>query len=358
MKTVLLGTTSLWNCGDDFIREGVLELLQLKSGVRTLWWNRGYGIKNAYANDLDTNLPLIDYFIAAGTPEWMYKNERIYRYCLKHRIPFSIIGVGTRNIFGWSHRNLVRKLAKSGLCEAAFARDKSAFRVLEEFGFRNKSLILDPAFFMRPLETKKTTNIFGWRDYYVESEPSFPFRYPHKWLFKQLKNKLLRGDLWGKSKEDYTKLLLELFSAMPEPKMVIVHDNREVKKAEKLFGAENVFYSSNYRDIFRKYSHAISYIGTRIHGAIPSMIHGAQTHLIYGNLKADVLKTSIEILSNYLPNISKNVKLKYLKDKQLKFEESQKDSSDQKTIGEAISKEKQRIREILRKQPVLGEFIL
>jgi len=67
MKTVLLGTTSLWNCGDDFIREGVLELLQLKSGVRTLWWNRGYGIKNAYANDLDTNLPLIDYFIAAST---------------------------------------------------------------------------------------------------------------------------------------------------------------------------------------------------------------------------------------------------------------------------------------------------
>ena len=67
MKTLLLSTSSLWNCGDDFIREGVMELMQFRPDVRILWWNRGYGITDTYANDLRINLPHVDYVILAGT---------------------------------------------------------------------------------------------------------------------------------------------------------------------------------------------------------------------------------------------------------------------------------------------------
>jgi hypothetical protein len=358
MKTVLISTTSLWNFGDDFIREGVLELLCFRPDVRLIWWNRGYGIKNTYANSLNINLPLIDYFIAAGSPEWMYKNENIYKYCLEHKIPFSIIGVGTRNVFGRLHFSLIRKIAQSELCEVAFARDESALKVFREFGFQNIDLIPDPAFFAMPIDFEEKINFLGWRDNFIDYEPSFLFRYPHRWLYKQVSNRILRRKLWGSSKRKYDKLMQEIFCSMPEPKMVIVHDNREVQKAERLFGAEYVFYSSDYRRIFEKYSQARIYIGSRIHGAIPSLIHGASAYLIYSNPKAKVLETSIDILSRYSLDISQKAKVYYLEDGQIDLKKYEENSLDRKIIAEAISREGQRIREILKKQSILRDFIL
>ena len=71
MKTVLMSTSSLWNCGDEFIRNGVLNLLNLKPDVRTIWWNRAYGVRSAFANDINLNVRHCDYFIIAASPSWM-----------------------------------------------------------------------------------------------------------------------------------------------------------------------------------------------------------------------------------------------------------------------------------------------
>jgi len=357
MKTVLLSTTSLWNCGDEFIREGVLELLRLQSDVRILWWNRGYGIKDAYANDLDINLPLTDYFVVAGSPEWVYKNERIYEYCLKHKVPFSIIGVGTENIFGKAHQNLMSKVAKSGLCEVALARDESAFHTFKKFGFKNTDLILDPAFFMKTLNTQETINILGWRGYFFEYEPSFWFRYPHRWLYGQLNNRIMKRRFWKELKNNYNKSMQHIFSIMPDPKMVIVNDNCEIQEAECIFGPEYVYYSSDYREIFKKYAHAKTYVGSRIHGAIPSLIHGAKVQLIYSNTKAGALETSLKILSKYIPNISLKANVDYLMGDQFNFKQFKETSIKHKAISDAISNEKRRVREILEKQPILSRFI-
>ncbi|MCA9399433.1 MAG: polysaccharide pyruvyl transferase family protein, partial [Candidatus Omnitrophica bacterium] len=167
MKTLLLSTSSLWNCGDDFIRDGVLELLCPNDDVRTLWWNRGYGIQNAYANDLDINLALTDYFIVAGTPKWVFKNEQIYRYCLEKKIPMSLIGVGTRDLIAKSQYDLMKKVAASGLCEVCLTRDRLAHEALKELGFSNGEMILCPCFF-KPVLTKqeKKWHILSSREQY------------------------------------------------------------------------------------------------------------------------------------------------------------------------------------------------
>jgi len=361
MKTVLISTTCLWNCGDDFIREGILELLQLKPNVRVLWWNRGYGIKNAYTNSLDINLPLIDYFIVAGTPEWLYKNEHIYRYCINKRIPISIIGVGTRNVFGRMHRNLLKEIAKSGLCEVAMSRDKDAAHVFKELKFQNTGIILDPAFFMKPLIANKTINILTWRGYFIEDEPFFRFRYPHKWIYRQLNIKIRSRKMGAVLKENYNNLMKKIFRAMPEPKEVLVHDNYEIQKAEELFETKNVFYSTDYREMFKRYSSSRIYVGSRIHGAIPSIIHGAAASLLYTNVKAEVLESSLEILSRYISDFSRVLKVKYLNDKNMQFnfrELVDVNPLGQKIIVDAINKEKQRVREILKSQPILSSIMM
>lgn len=358
MKTVLLSTSSLWNCGDDFIREGILVLLQFKPDVRILWWNRGYGVAATYANDLNTNLPLMDYFILAGTPQWIYKNERIYQYCLKREIPLSMIGVGTRNAFSNAHCKLMRRVAESGLCEVALARDNIALQTFREFGFQNVRLILDPCFFKRPLDKEKTMNILGWRKQFTfDNDPTFLFQYPHKVIYMWLVNKVLRRQIWSRRKENYDKLMVQIFSIMPQPKMVIIHDNHEIQEAQELFGPKYVFYSSDYREIFKRYAMARSYVGSRIHGAIPSLIHQAPVHLIYTDKKASVIESAVDILSSYIKDIHKGVKLSYFAEEEISSLQFLENPIDSELMDVAISREKESIRSILKSQRVLSSFI-
>jgi len=361
IKTVLLSTTCLWNCGDDFIREGVLELLRFKPDVRILWWNRGYGIKNAYANSLKINLPLIDYFIVAGTPEWLYKNERIYKHCLKKGIPFSMIGVGTQNVFGRLHRNLMKQMADSGLCEIVLCRDRQATRVFNEFGLQNINIMLDPAFFNRPIGVDRKINILNWRGYFIELSPDFIFKYPHRWLYRNLRDRVLKKRFLRKLKEKYDEIMKNIFTVMPEPKEIVVHDNCEVQEAQNLFQTENVFYSSDHREIFKRYASAKVYIGSRIHGAIPSIVHGNSAYVLYPTSKAEALEVSLEILSKYIPEITQWMKLEYLRmeDLQIDYKGLFKENLiDQGIIAEAINKEKLKVRAILKSGPQLNNLLM
>jgi polysaccharide pyruvyl transferase WcaK-like protein len=363
MKTVLLSTSSLWNCGDDFIRLGLLELLQLRPDVGVIWWNQGYGIRNAYANDLDLNLSLMDYFVVAGKPQWIYKNEKIYRYCLDNQIPLSIVGVGTRNVQSNSQVKLMKDVANSGLCEAAFARDKYALAALKDFGFENARLILDPAFFMQPLDIdpeKASLNILGWREQFrVNYDPGFFFRFPLKFILGQIRTIQTSGRT-SKLRQEYDELMLGIFSSMPEPKLVIVHDNREVSKAENMFGSEYVFYSTEYWDIFKKYARTHRYIGSRIHGATPSLIHGASVSLIYTNKKAQVLENAKAILSNYGRDIIDEIDVRYFGEESIDLEsivERFVHPSSNEMLQEAIRCEKQELRSVLLETPILSQFM-
>jgi len=365
MKTVLLSTSSLWNCGDDFIREGVLELLNFKPDVRILWWNRGFGITNKYANDLRFNLPLIDYFTIAGTPQWLTQHERIYRYCFKERIPMSFIGVGTYDSSNTKeYFSILKEIVESGLCEAVIARDHMVEEMFIKAGFSNVLITLDPAFFMSPTKTEKNLNVLGWRKQFIlgyDYDSTKILDSAHN-LLSALRNSINR---WRnerrdfKKKDIYDKLMLNTFSKMNEPKIVIIHDNREVKEAEKLFGSKYVYYGTDYRDILEKYTHAKRYIGSRIHGAIPSIINGAATHLVYSNSKAQVLEISKEILSSYYCDLQKNIGITYFNDDMDNVELLFKEASPRIDLFEsAIIQEKSKIRNFLKETTSIGGLVL
>ena len=354
MKTILISTTSLWNCGDDFIRDGVLNLLNIKSDVRTIWWNRANGVRCAFANNLKLNIRHCDYFVVAGTPTWINRTEYIYQYCLKNKIRIALIGVGTRGgIWNFRQKNLLRKLAKSGLVEVCMVRDEFALNTLRKYGFGDITLILDPAFFVKPLPTNNNINILGWRDYTV----------PEKMRFKSyVKRKVdfIRGKYWEirSFAAWYDHLMQKIFDQLPNPKRVVVHDNREIKRADELFGKEYVFYSTDYREIFKVYTSAERYIGSRVHGVIPSVVHGACVNVLYLTDKAHVINNSVEVLSKYVSGIEKSIKVIYTKNRNISFpQDFVHKIPDRNAIHLAIEKEKRNIQKKLKQATVLSGYL-
>jgi polysaccharide pyruvyl transferase WcaK-like protein len=358
MQTILLSTSSLWNCGDDFIREGLLELLGLRANVRVLWWNRGHGISSRFANALKTNLPLIDYFIMAGTPEWVYKNENIYEYCLKHSIPLSIIGVGTIGLFCNRHYKLMKQVARSGLCELALARDEAALNSLRGLGFANAELMLDPAFFVKPLPIAGKVSIIGWRHQFGNnSNPEILYSHPHKFLrIKQIEwaTRAKRRQM----RDEYDRYMKSEFVSKQKPKQVVVHDNREIEEAENVFGREHVFYSSDYRDIFKCYASAKSYTGSRLHGAIPALIHGASVNLIYSDGRRAALETAKSILSQHIDTIDEHIHITVCGKNDISPIDRMLKPIGKENMRLAITKEKEKIRSRLKSQKSLSRFMI
>lgn len=263
MKTLLLSTTSGWNCGDDFIRWGLLRTLNLRPDVRVLWWNRGYGVTDTYANDLDVNLPLADAIIMAGTPEWGARNERLYRHALETDTPIYLLGVGKHGGID-DHADLFRDVVEAGLVRLAIARDTMAHETLARYGV-DADVLCDPAFYMDPLPGGDVA-IVGWR---------------------------MVGPRGGPRPSDVLDVRLwKAWNQLDAPKMVVVHDNREVAPAEELFGAGNVYYGSDPRDLLDAYARCRYYVGARIHGAVPSLLAGAPAHLYYQSNKAECVEVA------------------------------------------------------------------
>jgi Polysaccharide pyruvyl transferase len=362
VKTLLISTSSLWNCGDDFIREGVMETLDIRDDVRTLWWNRGFGIGENYANDLKLNLSHADYVVIAGTPKWIFNNERIYRHCLRKKIPLALIGVGTRDLIGAKQTELMQAVAKSGLCEIALARDHAAYETLGELGFAGAEKILDPCFFVPPLNTPPgQLNIFAWRaQFSLDGDPRLPLRHPIYVAKKLLAKEGAGGVSRPQRRRNYDTAACNIFERMAEPKRVVVHDNREIADAERLFGADRVFYSTDYREIFKQYAAARYVIGSRIHGTIPALLHGAPLDLIYTTAKASVVTDAIALIGARCPGLADAVRLwNYEFDAVPDWPLPRENFArvDLVQLHAAIAEEKQRVRELLRRTPVLSNYL-
>lgn len=260
MRTLLLSTTTGWNCGDDFIRWGVMAALS--PDTRVLWWNRGWGIHDEYANSLDVNLPLVDAIVFAGTPEWYDRNERLYDWALEHRTPLYFLGVGKHGGLAGDLSPL-RAVQEAGLVRVAIARDAAALDVFDRAGIA-AHVLCDPAVFAPPSPAHPNLFVVGWRS-------------------------LGAAALDRPAPADDTVLTRALLAAWDQadaPKCVVVHDNREVAAAEHLFGAGNVYYTSDPVGMWRFYGRCRYYVGARIHGAVAAVVHGAPAHLLYANDKA------------------------------------------------------------------------
>ncbi len=352
MNTILISTSSLWNCGDDFIRQGLLDLLNLQPLIPTLWWNRAPGVTPTFANDLSANLRAANYILIAGTPEWLDRNEALYTHALQHDTPMALIGVGLRGCSRRaSQRRLIEKVAQSSLVEVCLARDPVALEFLRASGFKDVELMPDPAFFMKPLDKEKKHNILCWRD--IRRPRPSHLRQPLRWA-----HWVCRGKRMGTTVAiPYDKLMQSVFFAMAEPKIVVVHDNREIHVAERLFGSDHVFHATDFRELLKVYSGAISYVGSRIHGAIAAAIHGAHCHLIYANLKACVVESSVGLLSRHAPEISNGIKVSFLEREHLLAEDVGAEPLNGGAFSGAIQKERTRIRRRLMDAPALREYM-
>lgn len=365
MKTVLLSTTNLWNCGDDFIREGIMNLCNFKDDVRILWWNRSKAVQHTLINDLSINLPLIDYFIVAGSPTWLSQTVDVYRYCLKKRINFSLIGVGTFSGFK-EYKGLLKKMVESDLCDIALSRDDMAYEAFKKIGFDNIHKILDPAFFMKTKNGIRKLNVLCWAKQFrampiFNKEKIFSITSSSelkKFPYKFWKNYICKRERTEKRKK-YNNYMKKIFSNLEEPKFVTVHENSEVEPAEKIFGKEYVYYSTDYKRLYDVYSNAKQYIGSRIHGFIPSFINGAYCHLIYNSTKANAIENSMRILKKYDDDIMNNMDLSYWSESQNKIVisgEQKNKSTKQQLLKKAIDVERKRVRQILKKSK-LKEFL-
>jgi len=104
---VLVSTTTCWNPGDDFIREGVLYLLEHAGWqIRQLmFYNRNHlisrsdsGGANARANTWVPGDPWhFDALVVAGTPDWLRSNEPVYQQAQIHGTPVYLIGIGAES---------------------------------------------------------------------------------------------------------------------------------------------------------------------------------------------------------------------------------------------------------------------
>ncbi len=346
MKTLLLSTSSLWNCGDDFIRKGLLNLMRIRPDVRMLWWNRAYGSTDTYANDLDLNLRLSDYILLAGTPEWVLKNERIYEHCLAQGKPLSIIGVGLEGcVQNASQRRLLEKVAESGLAEVGLGRDSFAVHFLKDVGFQDVGLMPDPAFFMEPLPARNVNNILCWRN--LDLRP-YSLAGRVKRLARSMTQPIPPGYQYAPAANTaaYNEAMVAIFEQLPEPKFVTVHDNREIEPAEHLFDAD-VFYATDHDEMLRVYATCANYVGARIHGAIGALVHGASVNLFYANRKARVIEDSVDILAGHDPKVADGIHVHYLADTGFSPDKVTMAVLDKDALARALDAERQRIRERL-----------
>ena len=172
----------------------------------------------------------------------------------------------------------MRRTVKAGLITVAITRDHIARELLKELHVEAE-VMADPAFFCPPLSSEQELNIVGYRG--IGLGPREP-----------MSSHVRRA---GGPSANLDQLLRWAWDRMREPKVAVVHDNREIKAADELFDGR-VYYSSDASDLYRLYSRCRYYVGSRIHGFVPTLVHGAPAHLIYPTDKAVMGEVAIRRL--------------------------------------------------------------
>jgi hypothetical protein len=257
-RLLLVSTTNGWNLGDDLIRDGVLKLLRVGDSDPVVWINRcqvsvedkdrscfwspiwkrlrNFGDPRSLVENAKA-------LIVAGTPEWIDTIQPFYRLAAKTGLPIWIVGVGGGQEGQHGH---LKAAHAAGVIRVATVRDEAARRALESCGVTVRRF-LDPAFHSDSYQPAEA-NLFIFNPRLQCSE--------HKRFYKDL----------------YTQLRERI-------DVVVVHEPEEYSRACDLFDAP-VFFNSDYRKYIALYRSCLTYVGGRMHGAIPSLASGALVHLV------------------------------------------------------------------------------
>lgn len=257
-RLLLVSTTNGWNLGDDLIRQGVMRLLEVGHFDPVIWLNRA----QVNVSDPDRKCdwtPLwkklrnfgdpislvaqAKALVVAGTPEWIDTIQPYYLMAAQTGLPIYIIGVGGGQE-GQVH-HLKQSHQENPICVAT-VRDEAAKKAMEWAGVP-ATRFLDPAFHADAYEpTGENWVVFNPR---LQCQQHREF---YAALYKHLRDFI---------------------------DVITVHEQEEYTHACDLFD-KPIFFHSDYRPYIQLYRSCSTYIGGRMHGAIPSMATGAKVHLI------------------------------------------------------------------------------
>jgi len=257
-RLLLVSTTNGWNLGDDLIRQGVMRLMNVGQLDPVIWLNRaqvnvpdpdrkcGWSPLWKKLRNFGDPRSLVAHakaLIVAGTPEWIDTIQPYYRMAAQTGLPIYIIGVGGGQE-GQGHH--LKQSHQQNPIRVATVRDEAAGRAMKWAGVPS-ARFLDPAF--------HADNYEPTGENWVVFNPRLQCRQHREFYAKLYKS--LRG-------------LIDV---------ITVHEQEEYTHACDLFD-KPVFFNSDYRHYIQIYRSCSTYIGGRMHGAIPSMASGAKVHLI------------------------------------------------------------------------------
>ena len=272
-KRIIFSSTRGWNPGDEFILEGIRNVLRA-AGVEfvEILYNRHPLVRTGFGGDkllrgasflladnpdlqvkklrsgkkimfmdnsfYPVNERVADYIIFAGTPEWAGKrNRKLYKYALKHKIRGALLGVGLKNEITDVEREYL-----SNYVDIIVTRDSESFEQLREFGaIKGVCPALFSADDVREVEALNRVGIV--------------FQGTGLWANS------ISMEIFDKLVPVYNQILSE-FSGE-----IICHHFADYVRAVEVFGyGAPIYYTSNWRDLLNRYRDFDLVIGTRLHG--------------------------------------------------------------------------------------------
>ena len=249
---ILVSTTNGWNPGDDFIREGVQNLIQNVIGeCNWFFYNRNPDLDASRSNPVSLHighkniqLPW-DLIIFAGTPEWdSWRTKPIIEHLLTQPdTPVMFLGIGSCNP-NEKPNDLILSLMKRDQC-LVVCRNHQLNKTLVDLGVKSVALPC-PALFCSPKKnTKKNGKILVFQD----------AKSPHNSV-------PISSDFLQSAVLDGWSLVCHAYS-------------------EAIFAMQNnlPFMIGSYHDLITTFSSAEIVVSTRLHGAIAANSSGTPSIL-------------------------------------------------------------------------------
>lgn len=238
MKSILFSTTRQFNPGDEWILKGILNLIP---PCNPIIFNRHFGCWGNPPNNsfqLRLGMPGINYYVAAGTPQWSGQSfNPLFTELLNNGIRCSLIGVGMNNEITPKFKQILDELT-----DLVIVRDSIAFDCLQKW---NPVLLPCPAMFASDL---------------VNYQKSGPIGLVYM-------TNLAAGNQI--SDEARANLLEQYQNIMSQFKCrIICHTITEYRDAWQHFPASKIRYSYESSDYFKIYSECSLVIGHRLHGGV------------------------------------------------------------------------------------------
>jgi hypothetical protein len=238
MESILFSTTRQFNPGDEWILKGILNLIP---PCNPIIFNRHFGCwGNPPNNSFQLRLGMsgINYYVAAGTPQWSGKSfDPLFTELLNNEVRCSLIGVGMNNKITPKCEQILDELT-----DLVIVRDYTALDHLQKW---NPILLPCPAMFATDIVEYKEFGPIGL--VYMTNMADG--------------NKI--------SDEARTNLIKQYQYILANFKCrIICHTITEYTDALQHFPVSKIRYSYESSDYFKYYKECSLVIGHRLHGGV------------------------------------------------------------------------------------------